>query len=420
MRAIFLVLLLNLGTAQQMVDGIVAIVGENAILQSEVLQTAQLQGYRERGIDITSNANAMNYYMDKALEGLINQNVIVYVAEEDTLVEVTDEEVDAALEQQIQNMLAQAGTQIELEKALGQSLRDFRRDYREEIYPMLLIEKYQQRFFYEVEITRDEVIEFYNAYQDSLPASRSETRYSLIEIPIEPGDDAVNRQLQFMNSLRDSLLNGEDFAKFAARYSEDPGTQFEGGDLGYLQRGTLVQEYEEAAFILDINEISPPIRTPFGYHIIQLLDQQGEKIRTRHILRTIQPTDQDRERVITEIRDIYELLENTSVLFDSLATLYASRFDNRSGIHGWESDLNIPENVSMELHALSPGSYSTPFESQQGSIMLVYLHDHKPSVQPTLENSWQYIQDLALQRKIGMEFDQWINSEKENVFIKIF
>ncbi len=408
-----------LAFSQEAVDGIIAIVGDQAILQSDVVQTAQIQAMQNR-VNLSANPNLFNYYLQEALQLLITQNVILIVAEEDTLISVTDDELDMTLEQQIQEYILRAGSEEALEKTLGQTVRDFRREYREELYRMLLIEKYQRSFFSDVEITRSEVEDFYHVYQDSLPVRQPETRYSLIEIPKSISEETRLSVLSEISNLREKIVSGEDFSELAKIHSDDPGTAFSGGDLGYIQRGTLVQEYDEAAFALEINEISQPVLTEFGYHIIQMLDKQGEKIRTRHILKLIQPSEKDSEDALEMMRGIFSQVESDPGCFDSLAVQCKIRYDNLSGVHGWEKDLTIPENLLQAVNDIEPGQYTWPFESQNNTYMIAWLHERKASEKQTLDNSWEYIEEMALQKKISDEFDMWVNREKEGIFIKVF
>ncbi len=413
-----LLVLAGLLPAQQLVDGVVAIVGETAILQSDVLQSAQIQAMQNR-VDLSNNQYLLNRYLEDALNSLVNQHVIYYIAEEDTLINVSSDELDAALEKQIQGMISRAGSAQLLEDALGKPVKNIKKDYRDELHKLMLVERYQQSFYHGLNITRPEVIQFFEEYQDSIPPSYPQSRFSLIEVPVKPGKEAEKQTIQLLNSLLDSLNAGVDFADLAAVYSEDPGSAGQGGDLGYITRGTLVKEYEEVAYALDINEISKPVRTEYGFHLVQLLDKQGEKVHTRHILRMVEPSDDDRDEALALTRELFALIEDNQDVFDSLAVNYSPEFENMTGVYGWKYDAEIPDEILSLLADLTPGSYSYPVESRSNSFLLGFLYDKKESLQPTLENSWDYIEQLALQKKMNDLFQEWITKAKKDIYIQV-
>lgn len=244
---------------QQQVDGVVAIVGDNVILQSEVYQNAQLLAMQDE-VDVSSNPYLVNSFVEKSLNSLIQQNVIFEYAKNDTLISISESEVKLALDQQVESMIAKAGSEDKLEEYLSQSIRAFRKDYYEDLYKLMLVDRYQGSFMYSVSITRPEVETFYNTYQDSLPRSIASTSYSIIEVPILPGDTAKNNSINLIQSLRDSIIAGIDFSTLAKQYSDDKGSSESGGELGWIHRGSLVREFEEAAFLLEIGGVSQPVK----------------------------------------------------------------------------------------------------------------------------------------------------------------
>jgi len=405
--------------AQQLVDKVVAVVEGEVILQSDVLQSAQLQAMQDR-VDLSSSQYLLDDYMKTALDALVNQYVVYRVAEEDTLISVTDDELDSALEQQLQGMIDRAGSKAKLEEALGKSIKKIKKDYKDELNKMMLIDKYRQKFYQDQDITRTEVVDFYNTYRDSIPTIAPQSKFSLIEIPIEPGPAANQQAEAFLYQLLDSLKMGASFDELAKKYSDDTGTAPYGGDLGFIDRGTLVKEYEEVAFSLEIGQISKPVKTSYGYHIIQLMDKQGEKIRTRHILKQVLPTSADRESSLNLVKKIFSEIEKNPSVFDSLANVYMKKYNNLSGVYGWRNDSELGEDISDLLKNVTDDGYTYPVESKNGSFLLGFLYDHKASVTPTLENSWDDIEQLALQYKINDQFQKWINKTKEEAYIRLY
>lgn len=402
--------------SQYNADGVAAIVGENVILKSDVAQNAQLLADQYGG----NNEEGMGLFFEQSLELLINQNVVFDSAEKDTLVIVSDEEVSSALDRYVSGLVSRFGSEEELEREVGSHIRDFKRKLRDDVYKNLLFEKYQQFFVQNIDISRSEVVSFYHEYGDSLPHRAAATNYSLIEIPIVPGKEAKSGAVDLLSSLVDSLESGIDFSVLAKKYSDDPGSAFSGGELGYVRRGVLVKEFEEVAFELKINEISRPVRTSFGYHIIQLIDRQGEKINVRHILKNITPTEEDREVALTKVRSLYNFVKEQPDSFDSLAVIYSSDYSNRSGVFGFVDNVSIPDFIVENIGHLPANSLSYPFESEDGSLFLAYVHNLREKARPSLSNSWSYIESLALQYKTQELFSEKITELKSGIYIKIY
>ena len=182
----------------------------------------------------------------------------------------------------------------------------------------------------------------------------------------------------------------------------------------------MVFEYEEAAFSLDINEISDPVLSPFGYHIIQLLDKKGEKIHTRHILRFLKPSDEDKEGVYKEIRQIYSEAQHDPGLFDSLAQEIKLQLKNNSGIYPLVDLNSIPLDVLNKINETPEHTISYPFESQNESVYIAYVFEKQKPVEPTLENSWETIKEYAKNEKMNKIFSTWLDENKGKTFIKLF
>ena len=231
---------------KQFVDGVVAKVENNIILHSEVIQTIQMQAMQS-GIDLTTNPYFLEENNDKTLDFLIKQSV-----------------------------------------------QEYKMILWNEIEKRLLIEKYQQNFMLNFTISRPEIVKFYNEYKDSIPLLPYRSKFSLIEFPINPSKKAETNTINMLNTIRDSILLFDNFEFFAENYSQDPGSKNNGGNLGYILRGNLVKEFEEIAFSLASGEISKPVKTKYGYHLIKTINKQGEKINVSHILIQIKPTLEDK------------------------------------------------------------------------------------------------------------------------------
>lgn len=415
------ILLFTVGfSSGEFVDGVVAKVADNTIIYSDVLQTIQMQAM-QMGIDLSKNQYFVEENHDQALDFLINQYVIYEVAKKDTLIEISGDEVSATINSEVEMMTQRAGSKVALEKILDQSIQEYKVSMWDEVEKRLLIERYQQGFMTKINISRPEVVQFYNDYKDSIPMLPKRSQFSIIELPITTSKTAEEKTINLLKAIRDSLILENNFEEFAKKYSQDPGSKNNGGDLGYILRGNLVKEFEEVAFSLNSGDISLPVKTPFGYHLIQTLDKQGEKIHVRHILQQIKPTEMDKINTEKKLQNIYQQSLNSSGFFDSLAYQYQAEYQNQSGVFNYTPDETIPLKILDILEAYN-GSPELlyPTESDNDSYYLVFINGRKNEEIASLENSWTILETMAKNNKITKEFDLWINREKSNIFIQTF
>jgi len=415
------ILLFTVGLSKgEFVDGVVAKVADNTIIYSDVLQTIQMQAM-QMGIDISKNQYFVEENHDQALDFLINQSVIYEIAKKDTLIEISGDEISATIDSEVEMMTQRAGSKFALEEILDQSIQEYKVNMWDEVEKRLLIERYQQSFMAKISISRTEVVQFYNDYKDSIPMLPKRSQFSIIELPITASKIAEEKTINLLTAIRDSLILENNFKEFAKRYSQDPGSKNNGGDLGYILRGNLVKEFEEVAFSLNSNDISLPVKTPFGYHLIQTLDKQGEKIHVRHILQQIKPTEMDKTNTEKELQNIYQQSLNSRGYFDSLAYQYQAEYQNQSGVFDYTPDEAISLKILNILEAYN-GSPELlyPQESDNDSYYLVFVKGRKNEEIANLENSWTILETMAKNNKITKEFDLWINREKSNIFIQTF
>ena len=253
----------------QSIDGVAAIIEEHIILKSDLAQMLNMS-IIQNNLDPLKDLKKVKDLEQSILESMIDQKIILKRAELDS-VSIEENDVDLALDQQIQMLVNQAGGEKKAEEALGQSLKSFRREFWYEMRDRLLSEKYQQQLINSVKVTRLDVLNFYNVYKDSLPnlPLMAKIRHCLIKV--KPSDDAKNSSVSFLNNLKEKLEEGESFSYLAEKYSEDPGSKNNGGSLGWVKRGSLVKRFETAAFTAPLNQVTQPVESEFGFHLIETL-----------------------------------------------------------------------------------------------------------------------------------------------------
>lgn len=402
---------------EQSIDGIAAIVDDDIILRSDLNQMVAMSAAQQR-IDPRQNPAQFERLQRSVLKSLIDQKIMLRMAELDS-VEVRDQEVDQALDQQLESYIAQVGSEKRVEETLGQPLRDFRREYWYDIRDQLISQRYQQTLLANISVTREEVSDFFNTYKDSLGTLPTQVKLRHILIPLDPSRESQEKALQLLDSLKTVIEQGADFAELAKQYSDDPGTASRGGDLGFVDRGTLVTEFETVAFTLNAGEISEPVKTDFGYHLIQTLEKKGEKIHVRHILIKPQITEADESRTYADAMALRDSI-STRDEFKTMARKYSrdEQTSSLGGDLGWinPSAYHIPE-IAEVIQYLSTGSCSRPVKSEYG-YHLLWLEKVNPGGPPNLEHHWTAIESMALKHKKMQWFNAWIDDVQDKFYIK--
>ncbi|MBC8278980.1 MAG: peptidylprolyl isomerase, partial [FCB group bacterium] len=273
---------------QETVDRIIVVVDDNIILESEVLQFAQSLAIQNRVDPIRYIQN--EEIRSQILNQLIDQKVLLAKAKEDTNIFVEDREVKREMDNRLEMMMAEVGSEAELEKVYGKPLRDIKREFEKTIYEGLMVDKLRQSKIMGIRVSRAEIEEFYGKNADRMSSNPESVDLSHLLLNIEPSADAESGAKGLIDSLKQAVLGGSNFSELAQQFSQDPGSGKKGGKLGWTKRGDFVPAFEEAAFNLETGQVSEPVKTQFGYHIIKLNDRQGEKINTSHILIKLAPT----------------------------------------------------------------------------------------------------------------------------------
>ena len=415
----FLVLNLKAQTPTQYIDGVAAIVEEHIVLKSDLAQMVNMAAIQNK-INPQTNPEQLIKLQNSVIESMINQKIMLEMAEIDSIT-VEEKEVDQALEQQIEMLIAQAGGEERAEEALGQSISDFRREFWYDMKDRLVSEKYQQQLIGSISVTRSEIELFFDAYKDSIPPIPTKTKVRHLLVSIVPSEKSKKKALLFQQSLKKDILSGASFDSLAKEHSQDPGSKSGGGSLGWVKRGSLVKSFETAAFTSKINDVVGPVETDFGFHLIETLDRQGDKIKVRHILTIPELTDEDTERAFNFA---------TSLKTDSIKTL--DDFNNAVEKHtfdettrkiggdlGWIDPQNymVPE-IGQAIKYIDISSCSPPINSSLG-FHLLWVEGIKQGGRPNLKNHWPEIEAMALNKKKMDWYEDWIVSAREKFYVKV-
>ncbi|MCD6117062.1 peptidylprolyl isomerase [bacterium] len=404
--------------SQQVIDGIVAIVGEEIILKTELIQASQAYAL-QNNINPQTQTDTFNKIKHDILQNLINEKVLLAKAKEDTIT-VESQQVDAALQDRINQIVKQLGSKEKVEKYFGKSITQIKNDYREDIKKQLIAQKVQQKKLAGATISRREVERFYETMKDSLPQMQNMVKISHILMDVRSHGAARDAAVKKLTDIRNKILKGASFEDLASLYSEDPATARKGGDLGYIERGTLYQSFEDAAFSLKPGEISNIVTTPIGLHLIKLEDKKDNQIRVRHILIRLEPTKDDEKYVLNKLEEIRNDALNGAD-FGELAKKYSSDVSTKDsgGELGWlpVDQLQIQEFVNA-IDTLKPGEISKPFKTPFG-YHIVKLEDKQDKRQINLKDDWDRIREWALNVKRQKILQKWIDQIKKDLYINI-
>ncbi|GAB3327912.1 peptidylprolyl isomerase [Marivirga atlantica] len=409
---------------QQVVDEIIAKVDNYIILESDL--AIAYREYLSRGNN-KNDASKCN-----VLEGLVVNKLLLAKAEIDSVV-VPDAQVDAQLDSRLNVMINQIGSVEKIEEYYGKSLDEFKVEIRGDIKEQMVMGEMQRTITSDIEVTPREVQKFFkNIPRDSLPFYSTQVQVGQIVKYPEMSREAKASIKARLNGLRERILEGEDFSQIAKLYSQEPGAKQSGGNLGYFKRGQLAPEYEAAALKLKKGEISKPVETDFGFHIIELIDRRGNEFNTRHILIRPSFTKQDMARATNYLDSLRTVILADSISFESAAKEYSDDM-NTSSSGGYFLDpesqgtkISVEElepNVFFTIDTMQIGSITKPitFTKQDGSdaVRILYYKDRIRPHQASLELDYQRIKQAALNKKRSEVLDKWFREAQDEVYITI-
>jgi peptidyl-prolyl cis-trans isomerase SurA len=318
--------------AEQTLDRIVAVVGTRPILASQIDEEMVQQ--QAQGMTLPTDSAGLAAMRRQVLDRLVDQEILVQQAERDTSIKVTDQEVLDQVEQTYQNVRKQFQSENDFRDQIRQarfgSVEEWRRwladEQRRQLYAQRLIETQRQKGkLRPIPPTDAQMREFWDQNKEQQPKRPATVSFRQIVIRPVPDSAARRRAYQKADSLVVELRKGADFAAAAKRFSGDSASAAQGGELGWFRRGVMVKEFEDVAFRIRPGEISPPIETPYGFHIINVERTQPAEILARHIL--IMPEiSQAQIALARRLADsLHDALAAGTVhaSFDSLAKLYA-------------------------------------------------------------------------------------------------
>ncbi|MDR1740179.1 MAG: peptidylprolyl isomerase [Bacteroidales bacterium] len=422
-RFVFVVLafIASAFTYSQVVDQVVAVIGNKMVKLSEV----------ERLIQEMRVSSGVRITHCEALENMMVSTLYTLQAEEDSIF-VTDAQVEEELDKRIRYFVDQFGSREKLEQFYGKTVIQIKEEYREPIKQSIVSSLMEGNITKEVKVTPSEIKRYYNSLpKDSVPLIPLEYELSVIVKKTIVGVEEKNEAKGHLEELRARIVKGERFSGLAGVYSEDPGSRRKGGELGYTQRGDWTPEFEAMANSLEIGELSPVFETPFGFHLLEVLDKKGELTNARHILIRPKASTENlmsAERELSTVRD--EILAG-KYTFDGAVKIFSDEA-GRQGDGVYLSPLTrkprynadeIEPQVLMAVEKLREGEVSMvqAFEDEEGKMAfrIFYVHHRVAPHKATLESDYDKIYDMALARARRNKMDSWMKEKIADTYIRL-
>jgi len=408
-------------------DKIIAIVGDKIILRSEL--DAAVEDYKRDG-QAADNPDLPCMILDQYLA----QKVLIEQAGRDSII-VADEEIEGNLDNRIRYFVSQYGSEEKLEEMAGKSVYQLKDEYRTMFRDKLTADRMQQTIMGSVKITPQEVRAFYDKIpKDSLPFFPSMLEVGQIVLKPDVNKEVEQLAIEKLEGIRKEIMSGKSsFDVMAGVYSEDPGSKDNGGDLGIVGRDELVPEFAAAAFRLQNGEISPIVKTKFGFHIVQMVNRQGEKAKLRHILIKPLITSDMVKVTLSKADSVRAGLVSGKLLFSEAVGKYTN--DDATKVTGGMftdpqtgGSLIIPESlepgVALLVNDMKVGEFSQAAEfvdAQSGDrlVRIIYLKNRTEPHKANLRDDYSRIQSVAFDEKRNTYLQEWLNEKIPGFYVML-
>jgi len=403
------------GGSLTLVDGVAAVVGNEVILISEVRAQAVQQA------QVTHQNPEDPAFLRGMLEAMISEKLLLARAAEDSIV-ISDEQLGQIVDRQYALLLERCrGSVACLEQTYAMPVDKIQRELRALLKDQALSEEVRRRRVSDMKVTDRDVQEFFSIYRDSIPEVPEQVELQRIVLVSKPTTEAREAAVNLARTIIDSINAGGDFADFARRYSADPGSAPNGGDVGFVEKGRFVVEYEEAARRLALNEISPPVQSPFGIHIIQVLGRQGEKTHSRHILLPIAAGDRDRDSLIAFLVRLRDSVAAGGD-FAELARRHSHDPETRGlgGLLGKIPLESLPATQRADIEKMKVGDVTEPLATSlsptENGFQIIRLSRRIPKHAVDLSEDRVQIERLALLYKQNKDLATWVEQLRKEIF----
>jgi len=409
------------------VDKSVALVGNDIVMLSDIEAEAQMM--RARGLTVDWNARC------EILENFLVSKLFLTQAKFDSLV-VNEAQVSVALEQRMNEVLTTLGGEAKTEEYFGKPLYKLRQEWMQTLNDQSLIQEMQRNVASNTPKLTPRDIKQYCEETPAEDLPMISTKYRIRQIGIYPDREAAQLAVkERLIGLRERIVNGEKFSTLARMYSQDPGSMGKGGELGMASRSIFWPAFSDAAMSLKVGQVSQVVETPDGFHIIQLIERDGDMFNARHILIKPQYTSQDRERAFQKLDSIRNLIVVDSMSFFDAARSFSEEkhsatngglmADEYTGSSYFEKDQLKPADYNV-LRNMKEGDISEPFESldnegRNGNTIykILYLEKIIPAHTANYQDDYSALIDEVNNKNAMKAIDEFITEKQKSTYIVI-
>ncbi len=428
---VFTLMANSAASQNNIVDEIVWVVGDEAILKSEVEEyrkDIQMQNQRIEGDPycfIPEQMAINKLFLDQAKLDSI---------------EVNEANVNRMLEYYMNEYISSTGSAEKLQEYFGKSLRKIREDLRSQLREQQLIQGVQQKHFGTISLTPSEIRKFYNAIpQDSLPFIPTTMEVQIItvepEVPLKEIDAVKNRLREYTEQINSGKSS---FSTLALLHSEDPGTALKGGEMDFQTRAQLVPEFSNVAFALnDPTKVSNIVETEYGYHIIQLIERRGDMGKFRHILLKPKIPQEQLDTALVRLDSIRNGIVNKKITFDEAATFFSADKDTRNNkgimVNNRPNSQNtgtprfqlseLNQDIAKVVGEMKVGEMSKPFvmvtDKGKQVAAVVKVANRNDGHKANINNDYQIIKQMAENDRRQELMDDWLQKKIETIYVRI-
>ena len=401
------------------VDGVVAQVGKEIILQSDI--AIQRDALAREGQTLTDC---------QMIRELLLEKLLIHHAAIDSVI-IAEEEVDENIDRRIDQLVGQIGTERRLEEYYGKTILEIKEEMRPLMRNQMTAQRMQMTITETIEVTPKEVEDAVALIPlDSLPLIGTEVELAQIIIEPKVSQQAEQDAIDRLNQLRDRILGGSSFATMAILYSEDPGSNRNGGEYKGIKRGVFVKEFEAIAFNLRPGEVSAPFRTEYGFHIVQLQVKRGEELDLRHILIKPKVEQADLDAAKNTLDSLRSAILAGSISFEEVAEMYSA--DEESKLNGgvmmnpmttdvrWNVE-NLDRGIFYAIEKIQPGEISEPAlvrkPDGQEIFRILQLRDRVAPHRANLAQDFSLLKNYVQNQRKQAKMMQWVEDKKAETYI---
>ena len=410
--------------AAPVLDGIIVKVDNRIVLKSD------LDGLLAQAI---ANGQPNNGQLRcRLLQNIVVQKLLLARADADSVV-VEDKQVQGELDRRMAYFAGQIGSEQKLEEYYNKTIKQLKDELRGQVRDQLVAQKMQDQITGKVEITPRDVRKYFNQIpKDSLPYYSTEVEVGQIVKLAAPGAAQKQNAITKLRELKARIAAGEDFGTLAKQFSEDPGSASANGELGFFKKKELTPEYEAAALRLEPEQMSDIVESPFGFHLIQLIERRGDTYNTRHILLKASSSEGDLAETAKQLTELRRRILLDSITFAKAAKDFSSDRETKTS-GGLMMDPRTSSSF-IALDKIDPAVFFTidtmalghitpplPYRTDDGkdALRILYLKAKRPPHQANLKDDYQKLAAAAMSERKAVALDEWFEKNKGSVFIEI-